>query len=95
MKLLALATVSVCLLSPLATSADVLLLDAIAQEPPNSGSGLLRPRSGMKMDQVRAAFGAPGAESPAVGEPPISRWDYSGYSVYFEHDMVLRTVVHR
>lgn len=95
MKLLALATVSICLLSPLATSADVLLLDVIAQEPPNSASGLLRPRSGMKMDQVRAKFGSPGTEGPSVGQPPISRWDYDGYSVYFEHDTVLTTVVPR
>jgi hypothetical protein len=30
---------------------------------------------------------------PAVGEPPISRWEYTGYTVYFEHDLVLHSVI--
>lgn len=79
-----------------AAHADTLrLADVIAQEPPNAASGLLRPRNGMKMDQVRARFGDPGETVAAVGEPPISRWVYGGYTVYFEHDLVLNTVIHR
>jgi len=52
-----------------------------------------RPSRGSTMESVRAKFGAPSQESPAVGNPPISRWDYPGYSVFFESDKVLHTVV--
>ena len=30
---------------------------------------------------------------PAVGKPPISRWEYPGFVVYFEHDHVIHSVV--
>jgi hypothetical protein len=46
------------------------------------------------MGQVRQQYGNPVTEHPAVGEPPITRWDYAGYSVFFEHDLVLHSVVH-
>ena len=51
------------------------------------------PSRGMTMRAVEERFGAPEARSPAVGQPPITRWDYPGYSVFFEHDRVLHTVV--
>jgi hypothetical protein len=47
------------------------------------------------MQSVRDKFGAPTQEQAAVGQPPITRWDYPGYSVFFEHDKVLHTVVAR
>lgn len=75
--------------------AEVLLIDAIAEAPPNAPGGLPRPTRGMTMDQVKAKFGDPVKQYPAVGEPPISRWDYPGYSVFFEHQYVLDSVVHR
>ncbi|PLX62521.1 MAG: hypothetical protein C0630_06575 [Sedimenticola selenatireducens] len=76
-------------------SADVLLLDAIEQAPANSSDGLLRPRTGQSMNSVRAQFGAPAQELPWVGEPPISRWVYTDFTVYFENEYVINTVVHR
>jgi hypothetical protein len=30
-----------------------------------------------------------------VGQPPITRWDYASYSVYFEYDRVIDSVRHR
>lgn len=77
------------------TVADVLLIDAISEAPVNSSEGLPRPRSGQTMDSVRAQFGAPQQELPWVGEPPISRWIYPDFTVYFEHEYVINTVVHR
>ena len=74
---------------------DVLLLDAISKEPANTDSGVLRPKRAMKMDQVRRQFGEPLKEHPWVGNPPITRWDYENFSVFFENDLVLDTVVHR
>jgi len=51
-----------------------------------------RPSRGMSMDKVEATFGAPTSRSPAIGEPPITRWEYPGYTVYFEHQYVIHTV---
>lgn len=79
----------------LPASAEVLLLDAISQEPPNSDQGLLRPQPGQKMPSVESRFGKPESVNGPVGEPPITRWDYPRFSVFFEYDTVLDTVVHR
>jgi len=85
------------LAAPLAAPAhaEVLLIDAIEQAPANAPDGLPRPARGMTMKQVRAQFGEPAMAHPWVGEPPITRWDYPDYSVFFEHEYVLETVVHR
>lgn len=63
-----------------------------------SGSALVdsaKPQRGMTMDRVEAKWGQPAARMPAVGEPPITRWEYNGFTVYFEHDRVIHTVVAR
>lgn len=51
------------------------------------------PRRGTAMAQVERRFGAPLARQPAVGNPPISSWDYENYQVYFERNLVLHTVL--
>ena len=56
-------------------------------------SGIATPTRGMTMDQVSNRFGAPAAKVPAVGVPPISRWEYPGFVVYFEADHVIHSVV--
>jgi hypothetical protein len=56
-------------------------------------SDIARPHRGMTMQAVQAKFGAPAARHEAVGEPPISRWDYQGFTVFFEKDRVIHTVV--
>ena len=53
------------------------------------------PERGMNMDQVESSFGAPNERIGAVGEPPIARWVYGQYTVYFEHQLVLHSVVHQ
>ncbi len=50
------------------------------------------PARGTSMKAVEARFGAPQSRSEAVGQPPISRWDYAGFSVFFEFDKVIHTV---
>ena len=47
----------------------------------------------MTMDQVATKFGAPTTKVPAVGKPPISRWEYPGFVVYFEAEHVIHSVV--
>jgi hypothetical protein len=44
------------------------------------------------MTEVEKHFGAPAEKHPTVGQPPITRWDYAGFSVFFEHDRVIHAV---
>ena len=89
-----LAAASLALLLSHPAGADVLLIDAISQDPVNSAEGLPRPSRGMTMNQVKQRYGHPASEYPQVGEPPITRWDYDQYSVFFEYQHVLTSVVH-
>jgi hypothetical protein len=50
------------------------------------------PKRGTTMNAVEAQFGAPKVRHEAVGKPPITRWDYEGFSVYFEYQHVVHTV---
>jgi hypothetical protein len=52
-----------------------------------------QPARGMSMEKVEAAFGAPSNRVAAVGNPPITRWEYPGFVVFFEHSIVLHSVV--
>lgn len=66
-----------------------------ATAPVETTSLTTLPGRGMSMEQVEARFGAPSEKIPAVGEPPISRWVYSNFTVYFEHNLVLHSVTHQ
>jgi hypothetical protein len=83
----------VALLAATATapaSAELVVVDGTVQMRPAT---LETPRRGMRMADVEARFGAPESRNPAVGDPPISRWQYAGFTVYFEGDIVLHSVV--
>lgn len=56
-------------------------------------SDVATPARGMTMNQVATKFGTPVSKIPAVGKPPISRWEYPGFIVYFEADHVIHSVV--
>ena len=56
-------------------------------------SNIDRPRGGMTMQAVEMRYGAPQERHAAVGQPPITRWDYASFTVYFENDRVIHTVV--
>ena len=56
------------------------------------------PQRGMTMAQVERAYGAPVDRLPTAGgdaprHPPINRWRYKGYTVYFERSRVLHSVL--
>jgi len=55
-------------------------------------SSVERPARGITMGAVEAKFGAPANRHAAVGTPPITRWDYAGFVVYFEHERVIDAV---
>lgn len=50
------------------------------------------PARGMTMAAVEKQFGEPADRHPTVGQPPITRWDYHGFSVFFERDRVIHSV---
>ncbi len=56
-------------------------------------SDVATPTRGMTMNEVSDKFGAPVSKVPAVGNPPISRWEYPGFVVYFERDHVIHSVI--
>ena len=86
---LALVIGTAAILAPVVTAqADVLLIEEVRQ-----AESMQLPVNGMNKDDVRAKFGAPAQTRAPVGDPPISRWDYEHWSVYFEHDLVLSTVL--
>ena len=65
---------------------------------PAAASGADKPASGMSMETVEAKYGAPTRRAPAVGgasaqQPPITRWEYPGFVVFFENNRVIHTVV--
>lgn len=68
-------------------SAEVLLIERAQQHHDQA-----LPKQGQTMQQVEQQFGTPLVRRAAVGEPPITRWEYTDYVVYFEHNLVLNTV---
>ena len=83
------AFLALLLIAAVPATADVLLVDSIQSAPQ-----MQTPRDGLSMSQVRQQFGNPASELPAVGEPPISRWEYNDFSVFFENDLALHSVIH-
>ena len=53
------------------------------------------PKRGLTESQVRSQFGAPNSTRGPVGSPAITRWNYPGFTVYFENGISLHTVVDR
>ena len=52
------------------------------------------PQKGQSKTSVLERFGLPDQEHPAIGKPPITRWDYRYFSVYFEYNHVIDSVRH-
>jgi hypothetical protein len=69
-----------------------LLLDGIDADAQTASE---RPKSGMTMANVEKTYGMPADRHEAVGQPPITRWDYPTFSVYFENDRVIHAVAKR
>ena len=72
--------------------ADTLLIEAISKQSADEAG---RPGGGMSMNEVEEGFGQPTVKHAAVGEPPITRWEYTDFIVYFEGQTVLHSVYKR
>jgi len=80
----------VCALAPAgAAFAETLVVD---DQVVLKNSAVERPARGSTMTSVESRFGAPNQKHATVGQPPITRWDYSGFSVFFENDRVIHAV---
>ena len=75
------------------SQAEVISIADPRFEVANSVEGVTRPTRGMSMANVEREFGQAEQTSSAVGEPPIIRWDYPTFIVYFEHNTVIHSVV--
>lgn len=80
---------------PVLASGQTLLMEQIQQEPANAYEGVPRPRRGMTMQRVEEVFGRPKKATHPVGRPPIVRWTYPTFVVFFERDIVIDIVVPR
>ncbi len=86
-----LAAVAVgCLWMPTPAASDVLLIEEVRERMRRD-----LPSNGLDKQEVEQRYGVPNERHAPVGEPPITRWVYDGYSVYFEHDLVIESVLHR
>lgn len=85
----------ILMLSITAAQAEVISIADPRYDVPNSTAGILRPSQGMNMARVEQKFGPPMQKLPAVGEPPITRWQYGEFDVFFEYDKVIHSVINR
>lgn len=51
-----------------------------------------KPTRGMTQQAVEASYGAPQDARQPVGDPPITRWEYANFVVFFEYDKVIHSV---
>ena len=77
----------------------VVAVSAIGQtlmiEGPDTETSQSIPIRGMTMEFVEANFGSPTSKRSPVGDPPITRWEYQNFIVYFEYKRVLHSVSKR
>ncbi len=80
---------------PLAASADTLLIERVQR-----AAAVSRPQNGASMSQVRSMLGEPARQvGPVAGNKPqhprITGWVYPDFTVYFERQRVLYSVVNQ
>jgi hypothetical protein len=76
-------------------SATPALAETLSTDTGNPAAAVDHPHRGSSMAQVESRYGEPTNRHAAVGKPPITRWDYPQFSVYFENDRVLHAVLVR
>jgi hypothetical protein len=81
---------------PMTAQADILSIGSNAQVLKKANM----PKHGDSMRMVSQKFGAAQRVKKSKGKvtkrnPKITRWDYSGFSVFFENSHVIHSVIHR
>jgi len=59
----------------------------------NRTNEILLPERGDSKEKVASTFGEPKSKQKPSGTPPISRWYYSSFTVYFEYNHVIHSTV--
>jgi hypothetical protein len=75
-------------LGSLATQAE----DLQMANAPTAQGQVATPGRGLSMAQVEAHYGSPSEKIAPVGNPPIARWVYPAFTVYFEGHHVVHAV---
>ena len=89
--LLASGLLTACLFSATVHSETIKIgLSEQAEENKN----INRPKVGMSMPEVKSYFGNPTTVSGPTGKPPIYQWKYADFTVYFEGEYVIHSVLH-
>ena len=74
-------------------SAEEINLPASESQTEATEFSVQLPGRGMTMEMVQNRFGEALTKEPAVGTPPISKWIYKDFTVYFESEYVIHAVV--
>ena len=91
-------TLPILLAAALALASTLASADTLLIQRAHVAEGKDLPKRGTSMAQVEAHFGAPQQRYPSVGgggprTPPITRWQYQAFSVYFENSHVVNAVL--
>ena len=78
----------VCIVLAMPVSADTLLIEKVEAAQMRD-----LPGNGLSQSEIRERWGQPLDRVPPVGNPPIARWTYEDFIVYFERDRVISTVL--
>ena len=89
------ARIALALAIGVAASAGAQNLDMSATDRSSTFDQPGKPTRGMTQASVETNFGAPQNRRTAVGDPPISRWEYAEFVVFFEYDKVIHAVSRR
>ncbi len=82
------------LFCPVLAGADIIRVP-IAQQGSDIDH-IARPAKGESQTNVLQQFGEPQQRIAARGQPPISSWKYAEFTVYFEYEHVIHSVlIHR
>jgi len=77
------------------SAATPALAETLSTDTGNPAASGGNPNRGSTMAAVQGRFGEPTQRHATIGNPPITRWDYPQFSVYFENDRVLHAVLVR
>lgn len=90
-KKLLLSIIFIVFASPALVLAEDIKIPIGTQTP--ESKQIARPITGTTKEQVKNQFGKPIKENGPKGKPPISNWEYAEFTVYFENNHVIHSVV--
>ena len=79
----------------LSINASAINTDSRMDQSNNLISSEKIPIRGMTSIIVKEKHGIPKSSSKPVGNPPITKWEYEKFVVFFEYNLVLHSVIKR